>query len=76
MGSKAPSGVQKKFCTISGNRDISKLKWDITFYKKKRDIGQSRVLNSRVPYYFAYFFTPLCCTEMSLNMKQAKKCHL
>ena len=43
---------------------------------KKLDIGQSKVLNSHIPNYFAYFLALLCCTEMVLNMKQAKECHL
>ena len=37
---------------------------------KKMDIRQSRVMNSRVPYYLAYFLAPLYCTENGLNMKQ------
>ena len=33
VGSIDPSGVQKHFCTISGSRDISKLKRGIRFRK-------------------------------------------
>ena len=62
VGSIAPSELQKHFCTISGRRAKS---------KSKLDIEQSCVLKSDVPYCFAYILAPLCCKEMSLNLKHA-----
>ena len=50
----ALSGVEKNFCTISGSRDIRKSNIGYRILKEL-DIGQSRVLNSHVPYYFAFF---------------------
>ena len=67
--------VQKHFCTLLGSLDISKSKWDIRF-EKFQILDNLSVLKSDVLHWFAYISAPLCCTEMSLNLKHAWRCHL
>ena len=70
-----PSGVQKHFYAISGSRAIRKLKWGYQIFNFL-DIGQFSVSKYDVSYCLTYILTPLCFTEMGLNLKHAKGCSI